>query len=134
MMYTIFCTLNGKTISTITGDYADDAAAIEKARWYQQSSAADTIRVHRDWMYPLGELVAELKAEPGNAFDMRCPKCGDASRIDVAATVWVRLTSDGTDADESAEGSHDWDDDSRARCNACDHEGAVKEFQPEATA
>ena len=64
MFYTIFCTLNGKTISTITGDYADDEAAIEKARWYLQSSAADTIRVYRDWMYPLGEMIAELKALP----------------------------------------------------------------------
>jgi hypothetical protein len=57
MFYSIFCILKGKTISTVTGDYADDEAAIQKARWYQQSSAADTIRVHRNWMYPLGELV-----------------------------------------------------------------------------
>lgn len=62
MFYSIFCTLKGKTISTISGDYADDAAAIEKARFYQQSSAADTIRVHRDApFYPLGEMIAELK-------------------------------------------------------------------------
>ncbi|MGA8756643.1 MAG: hypothetical protein WB611_09965 [Stellaceae bacterium] len=135
MIYSIFCTLNGKTISTISGDYADDEAAIEKARFYQRSSAADTIRVHRDApFYPLGELVAELKAEPGNDFDMRCPKCGDTSQIDIAATVWVRLTSDGTDADEAADGGHFWDDDSRACCAACDHQATVKEFQPEATA
>jgi hypothetical protein len=70
MFYTIFCTLNGKTISTITGDYANDEAAIQTARWYQQSSAADTIRVHRDWMYPLGELVAELKALPPDPENM----------------------------------------------------------------
>ena len=61
MMYSIFCTLNGKIISTISGDYADDDAAIATARWYQQSSAADTIRVHRDApLYPLGEMIAEF--------------------------------------------------------------------------
>jgi hypothetical protein len=70
MMYSIFCTLNGKTISTITGDYADDDAAIKQARWYQQSSAADTIRVHRDWMYPLGEMIVELKALPPDPDNM----------------------------------------------------------------
>jgi hypothetical protein len=141
MMYSIFCTLNGKIISTISGDYADDDAAIATARWYQQSSAADTIRVHRDApLYPLGEMIAELKtaddqqSEPGNSFDMRCPKCGGDTRIDIAATVWVRLTPDGTDTDEATEGGHFWDDDSPARCDACDHNGKVKEFQPEATA
>jgi hypothetical protein len=53
MIYSIFCTLNGKEISTIHGDYADDEAAIETARFYQRSSAADTIRVHREApLYP----------------------------------------------------------------------------------
>lgn len=65
MIYSIFCTLKGKTISTIHGDFADDDAAIEKARFYLRSSAADTIRVHRDApLYPLGEKIAELKALP----------------------------------------------------------------------
>jgi hypothetical protein len=141
MIYSIFCILNGKEISTIHGDYADAAAAIAKARFYQQSSAADTIRVHRDApLYPLGEMIAELKtddgqqSEPVNSFEMRCPKCGDGSQIDIAATVWVRLTSDGTDADEAADGGHFWGDYNHARCNACDHQGTVKEFRPEATA
>jgi hypothetical protein len=49
MIYSIFCTLNGKTIATIHGECADDTA-----------------RVHRDApLYPLGEMIAELKAEPG---------------------------------------------------------------------
>jgi hypothetical protein len=66
MIYSIFCTLNGKTIATIHGECADDNAAIAKARWYLRSSAADTARVHRDApLYPLGEMIAELKAEPG---------------------------------------------------------------------
>jgi hypothetical protein len=61
MIYSIFCTLNGKTIATIHGECADDNAAIAKARWYLRSTA----RVHRDApLYPLGEMIAELKAEP----------------------------------------------------------------------
>jgi hypothetical protein len=43
-----------------------------------------------------------------NCFDMRCPKCGDEDHIDIHAAVWVRLTSDGTDADASACGDHVW--------------------------
>lgn len=71
MIYSIFFTLNDKEISAIHGDYADDAAAIEKARFYQRSSAADTIRVHRDApFYPLGEMVAELKALPPDPDNM----------------------------------------------------------------
>jgi hypothetical protein len=64
MMYSIFCTLNGKHISTISGDYADDDAAIKTARFYLRSSVADTARIHRDApLYPLGEMIAELKAD-----------------------------------------------------------------------
>ena len=64
MMYTIFCTLNGKVIATIHGECADEAAAIAKARGYLLSSAADTARVHKGApFYPLGEMIAELKAD-----------------------------------------------------------------------
>ena len=70
MIYSIFCTLNGKTIATIHGECADDTAAIEKARWYLRSSAADTARVHRDApLYPLGEMIAELKADNAQALE-----------------------------------------------------------------
>jgi hypothetical protein len=65
MIYSIFCTLNGKTIAAIGGECADDDAAIAKARGYLRSSTADTARVHRDApLYPLGEMIAELKADP----------------------------------------------------------------------
>ena len=64
MIYSIFRILDGKTIGTTHGDYADDNAAIETARFYLRTSAADTIRVHRDApFYPLGEMIAELKAD-----------------------------------------------------------------------
>lgn len=73
MIYSIFCTLNGKTIATIHGECADDNAAIAKARWYLRSSAADTARVHRDVpLYPLGEMIAELKAEPEEGSEPDC--------------------------------------------------------------
>jgi hypothetical protein len=65
-----------------------------------------------------------------NCFEMRCPNCGSADQIEIAATVWVRLTADGTDTDESEDGSHWWEDESAAKCNACDHEGTVKTFTP----
>jgi hypothetical protein len=61
MIYTILCLLEGRTVTTAHGDYADDAAAIERGRWYLRMSVADTVRVHRDApLYPLGELIAEL--------------------------------------------------------------------------
>jgi hypothetical protein len=60
--YSIFCLLNGKTITSVYGHYADDNAAIAQAHWYLRTSAADTIRVHRDApFYPLGKLIAELR-------------------------------------------------------------------------
>ena len=62
--YSIFCLLNGKVITSVYGHYADDAAAINQARWYLNTSAADTVRLHRDApFHPLGEMIAELKWE-----------------------------------------------------------------------
>ena len=64
-----------------------------------------------------------------NAFDMTCPNCGDSDHIEIEAKVWVRLTSDGTDADEAKSGyGHEWDDDSPAICQACGHQGTVLSF------
>jgi hypothetical protein len=64
-----------------------------------------------------------------NQFDMKCPECGSAEEIDVAATVWVRLTPDGTDADAAGGGDHEWDDDTSALCGMCHYEGKVRDFQ-----
>ena len=57
-----------------------------------------------------------------------CPKCGNADQIDVAATVWVRLTMDGSDADEPMRGDHEYDDDSEAACGNCGYEGKLSTF------
>jgi hypothetical protein len=58
-----------------------------------------------------------------------CPECEESDQLDVAATVWVRLTEDGTDADESEDGSHEWGDDSEVHCAGCGHQGTVKDFE-----
>jgi hypothetical protein len=63
------------------------------------------------------------------SWNMRCPKCGADDRIDIAATVFVRLTSDGTDADESKIGDHEWDNDSLAVCYACGFSVTVRDFE-----
>jgi len=64
-----------------------------------------------------------------NQFDLKCPKCGESGAIDVAATVWVRLMEDGTDAGEAEDGDHEWDGRSAAKCCDCCHTGTVAEFE-----
>lgn len=64
-----------------------------------------------------------------NDFSMKCPSCGSDDALDVCAKVWVRLCDDGTDADASHDGSHEWDDDSPCMCNECGWEGTVKDAE-----
>ncbi len=58
---------------------------------------------------------------------MRCPnpECKRADALDVYATVCVRLTPDGSDADESGDGDHEWDGESGCVCRACNWRGKV---------
>ena len=65
-----------------------------------------------------------------NFLDMRCPKCGDQDRINIAATLWVRVTDDGTDADASGDGGSEFTPKSIAVCRACDHCATVAAFSP----
>ena len=51
-----------------------------------------------------------------NQFNLKCPSCGRGDSLDIAATLWVRLTPDGTDADASRVGDHEWDNSSAATC------------------
>ncbi len=67
------------------------------------------------------------------AWSMRCPGCGDDSHIDIVARVTVRLVANGTDADESDDGSHEWDSDSQATCTACGYCATVTYFEVEKT-
>ena len=64
-----------------------------------------------------------------NCFDLRCPKCGSTDEIDVSASIWARVTHDGTDPNSSKDGDHEWGDDSPARCAACGHFGKVTGFR-----
>jgi hypothetical protein len=64
-----------------------------------------------------------------NSFDLRCPKCGNTHEIDVSASIWARITEDGTDTDLAKDGGHEWDNDSPARCAACAHSSKVIDFR-----
>lgn len=65
-----------------------------------------------------------------NFLDYRCPDCGDEDHIEVSATIWVRLTADGTDTDAAELGGHDYTPRSDARCAQCGHDGAFMDFEP----
>jgi RecJ-like exonuclease len=61
-----------------------------------------------------------------NDFGLICPQCKTGDQIDIQAAVWVRLCPDGTDVTAAENGDHEWEDDDRALCAACGHEGTVK--------
>ena len=62
--------------------------------------------------------------------ECNCPKCGSQDKIDVVAQKWVRLTPDGSDADESHDGSDEYDGTSLAMCmeEGCGHSGLLSTF------
>ncbi len=61
-------------------------------------------------------------------WSMRCPECKADDKIDIDASVVVRLTADGTDNDASRDGSHVWDMYSACICTSCDYAGQVRDF------
>ena len=62
---------------------------------------------------------------------LKCPKCGEDHTIDIAATISVRLSEDGTDPDEARDRSHEWDENSGASCG-CGFCGKVADFSQKA--
>jgi len=66
-----------------------------------------------------------------NFLGMRCPKCGDETAIDILASLWIRVCYDGTDADASENGHHEFADGSPAICQACGHCGQLRDFKRE---
>lgn len=66
--------------------------------------------------------------DPDNDYGMKCPACGKSDRIDIAATVWVRLCKDGTDMYEAANSDQEWTANSAAYCGSCGHGGTVASF------
>lgn len=64
-----------------------------------------------------------------SVWNMRCPSCGDDSQLDIAATVSVRLTPEGSDTDGTFDGSHEWDSGSPVQCITCGWSGLVKDTE-----
>lgn len=65
------------------------------------------------------------------AWNMICanPACGSDDELDIAATIWVRLVEDGTDADEASCHDHEWTDTSQCCCHSCGWAGTVSEAE-----
>lgn len=63
-----------------------------------------------------------------NLFNLSCPKCRSGAHLDILASVWVRLTDDGTDADEAEDGSHFWDAGNLFSCD-CGATGRVSDLR-----
>ena len=64
-----------------------------------------------------------------NCLNLRCPVCGKSGEIDVRASIWARVTKDGTDADLSHDRTHEWGDNSPVRCANCTCSGKVTDFR-----
>jgi hypothetical protein len=62
-------------------------------------------------------------------WEMVCPGCLIDEMLDVTACVLVRLVGNGTDADESVDGSHEWDDTSACQCANCGWHGTVHDAE-----
>ena len=61
-----------------------------------------------------------------NCFDLKCPGCGRQDRLRIEATVWLDVTADGTDANNS---DHEFEPTSTAYCQACEFTGTVADFE-----
>jgi len=55
---------------------------------------------------------------------LRCPRCKQASFLQIMGTSLFRVADDGTESHENVE----WDDNSYARCPACHFAGKLKDF------
>lgn len=66
-----------------------------------------------------------------NDADLFCPACGRSDQLDVCATVKVRLTPNGADAELIENNSYEWHDESSCSCVACGFDGTVGEFDSE---
>jgi hypothetical protein len=76
----------------------------------------------------IGELELSPKTVTDN-HDMSCPQCHKDDQIDVVASIWVRLTPDGTDDSGALGGSQqEWDNNSHCICRACGYHSNVGKF------
>jgi hypothetical protein len=58
---------------------------------------------------------------------IRCPQCGNESRLLIVARIMADVTDDGADIADGCDVN--WDDDSLAICPECDRDGPLSEFR-----
>ncbi len=59
-----------------------------------------------------------------NQLNLRCPACARADGIQIRAQTWLAITDDG-----NRPFPPEWEKDSQAICDGCDHSGTVEEFE-----
>jgi hypothetical protein len=57
-----------------------------------------------------------MTQEIADYHEMKCPSCGRADSLDIAATIFTRLVEDGADVDLSRDGSHHWEAGNAINC------------------
>ncbi len=69
-------------------------------------------------------------AQPNtNCLDgMRCPKCGAYEPFAIEIRMTVSITDDGFEWPRSEDNNPYWDEDSPCRCEECDYDGDVRDF------
>ena len=70
-----------------------------------------------------------LKMSVSDVWQLICPDCEDDGALDIAATVWIRLFENGTDADAAQDGNHEWDQKSKCQCASCGWSGTVADAE-----
>lgn len=80
-------------------------------------------------MVTLSDVVKNNAPTVRGEFHLACPVCGRDDKIDIVGNMSVRVTAFGGDPEKSEEqGAFGWDEESPARCHACDHVSTVKMF------
>jgi hypothetical protein len=81
-------------------------------------------------------MMYEVGNTPPGTFDatlqgrMWCPLCGESDRIDIEASIWVRVIGNTVDAQKSGVGfAPKWDLEFAAHCDHCGHIARVADFQ-----
>ncbi|OMI09504.1 hypothetical protein BSN85_16385 [Bradyrhizobium brasilense] len=62
-----------------------------------------------------------------NFLDLACPHCDATDKIEIASTLWLRVTETGTEPDFN--GCYEYTPHSSAVCTNCGHAGTVRSFE-----
>lgn len=57
-------------------------------------------------------------------FNLKCPNCGQADRLQIVISCFADVTACGSDP----KGDHEWDDDSYTQCPECLTNGTIADF------